>query len=45
VLNGELSVAERFAPDAALGVDAGATYYHEVGEYDPVLRAHCRLRV
>jgi hypothetical protein len=40
VLSGELSVAERFVREAA-GVDG--SHYHEVEEYDAVLRAHCRL--
>ena len=42
VLNGRFSVEEAQARAAVWGVRAGLGY-GSVGDYDPVLRAHCRL--
>ena len=42
VLNGRFSVEEARAR-AAGKVALGGERYGSVGEYDPVLRAHCRL--
>lgn len=43
VLRGDLMAAERLARAAAARVTADEQHYSNVGEYDPVLQAHCRL--
>ena len=42
VLNGRFSVEQALARAAVRGARAGERY-GTVGNYDPVLRAHCRL--
>ncbi len=42
VLNGEVSLDEALAVAVRVALGPGETY-ENVGEYDPVLRSHCRL--
>jgi hypothetical protein len=43
VVTGEKTVDERLKEDAVGRVVVGDEYYETVEDYDPVLRAHCRV--
>jgi hypothetical protein len=43
VLRGELTAAEKLGLEAMTSGRTEAERYFDVSEYDPVLRAHCRL--
>ena len=43
VLEGEKTVEQRLRDDAVRAETTGDEYYPGVEDYDPVLRAHCRL--
>ena len=43
VMSGEKSVEEQRRQDAIRATSCGGESYKSVKDYDPVLRAHCRL--
>jgi len=42
VLRGERSLEERSVEEAVVSGREGEEFYSAVGEYDPVLKSHCR---